>query len=189
MPQKFTDRFIGALKVEGARKDYLVFDSACPGLGVRVTRKGTRTFIAQWTDPTTKRKVREPLGVWGNLTIDQARDAVRARLGAVAKGIDPKTERLRQRAEVERQRAETALSFGALVDEWAVLHLAQRRERYRTEAVRAIRYAFPALLKRPAARISRSDAVNALDKLVEAGKPTMAGRNPRLCAGRLPMGP
>jgi hypothetical protein len=51
-----------------------------------------------------------------------------------------------------------------------------RRERYRTEAVRAIRHAFPELLKRPAARIARNDAVNALDKLVRAGKPTMAGR-------------
>jgi hypothetical protein len=40
-------------------------EKARPGLGVRVTAKGTRTFIAQWTDPATKRKVREPLGVWG----------------------------------------------------------------------------------------------------------------------------
>jgi hypothetical protein len=32
------------------------------------------------------------------------------------------------------------------------------------------------LLKRPAARLTRADAVNALDKLVRAGKPTMAGR-------------
>jgi integrase len=92
------------------------------------------------------------------------------------RGIDPKAERLRRRAEVERERAETALSFEALIDEWAALHLAQRRERYRAEAVRAIRHSLSALLKRPAARISRSDAVNALDKLVRAGRPMMAGR-------------
>jgi integrase len=173
---KLTDRFLAALKVDEGRKDRLVFDTACPGLGIRVTTKGTRTFIAQWTDPATKRKVREPLGVWGNLTIEKAREAVRARLGEVAKGINPKAERSRQRAEAERQRAEAAFTFAMLVDEWATLHLAQRRDRYRTEAVRAIKHAFPDLLKRPAARITKSDAVNALDKLVRAEKAAMAGR-------------
>src|SRR5271165_3297744 len=154
---KLTDRYLAALTIEEGRKDRLVFDTVCPGLGVRVTAKGTRTFLAQWTDPATRRKVREPLGVWGNLTIEQAREAARARLGDVAKGIDPKAERMRQRAEAERERAEAALTFDALVEEWAALHLAHRRERYRAEAVRAIRHAFPELLKRPAARITRAD--------------------------------
>jgi integrase len=173
---KLTDRFLATLKVKDGQKDRLVFDAACPGLGVRVTAKGTRTFLAQWTDPATKRKIREPLGVWGNLTIEQAREAVRARIGAVAKGIDPKAERSRRRADAERERFETALTFDALIEEWNVLHLAQRRERYRAEAVRAIRHAFPDLLKRPAARITKGDAVNALDALVRNGKPSMAGR-------------
>ena len=152
---KFTDRFISSLKVEPGRKDRLVFDSACPGLGVRVTAKGTRTFLAQWTDPATRRKVREPIGVWGAITIEQARDAARARLGAVAKGIDVRAERLRQRAEAERERAELALTFEALIEEWAALHLVRRRPRYAAEAVRAIRCGFGGLLKRPAAQISR----------------------------------
>jgi integrase len=173
---KFTDRFLAALKVEDGRKDRLVFDSACPGLGVRVTAKGTRAFIAQWTDPVTRRKVREPLGVWGAITIDQAREAARAKLGDVAKGVNPRVERERQRQEAERERAELSLTFEALVDEWAALHLAQRRDRYRAEAVRAIKHAFPNLMGRPAAQITRADAVNALDKLVKAEKTAMAGR-------------
>jgi integrase len=173
---KLTDRFLAGLKVEQGRKDRLVFDTACPGLGVRLTARGSRTFLAQWTDPATRRKIREPLGVWGGITIEQAREAARARLGAVAKGIDPKADRMSRRREAERERAELALTFDALVSDWATLHLAQRRERYRAEAVRAIGHAFPELLKRPAARITRADAVNALDKLVKAGRAAMAGR-------------
>jgi integrase len=175
MMAKFTDRVLAGLKLEAGRKDRLVFDSECRGLGVRVTPKA-RTFIVQWTDRATRRKVREPIGVWGNITIDQARDAARARLGAVAKGIDLKAERLRRRAEDERERAEAALSLDALVEEWDVLHLTQRRESYRLEAIRAIRHACPDLLKRPAARITRADAVNALDSLVKAGRAARAGR-------------
>ncbi len=179
---RLTDRFLAGLKIEQGRKDRLVFDAACPGLGVRVTAR-SRTFIVQWTDPATKKKVREPLGLWGAITIDQAREAARARLGEVAKGINPKAERLRQKAEAqaarekaERARREAEFTFGRLVDEWAALHLAHRRERYRDEAVRALRFAFPNLLKRPTASITKAEAVNALDKLVLAGKAAMAGR-------------
>src|SRR5260370_35542819 len=89
---KFTDRFLAALKVDEGRKDRLVFDIVCPGLGIRVTAKGTRTFLAQWTDPVTRRKVREPLGVWGNITIDQAREAARIRLGGETKAVAPQAE-------------------------------------------------------------------------------------------------
>ena len=62
---KFTDRFLIGLELAEGQKDRLVFDTAYPGLGVRLTAKGTRTFIAQWTDPATRRKAREVLGVFG----------------------------------------------------------------------------------------------------------------------------
>ncbi|HUD61120.1 MAG TPA: integrase family protein, partial [Acetobacteraceae bacterium] len=171
-----TDRFLKGLTLSPGQRDRLVFDSACPGLGVRLTPAGTRTFIAQWTDPATKRKVREPLGVWGNLTVEQAREATRARLGAVAKGINPHAERAKIREAAARERSETALTFDALVSEWVALHLRHRRPRYAAEAERAIRYSLADLIKRPAARITLADAVNALDKLSKAGKVAMAGR-------------
>ncbi|MDR3537832.1 MAG: integrase arm-type DNA-binding domain-containing protein [Acetobacteraceae bacterium] len=173
---KLTDKLLHGLALEPGQKDRLLFDTACPGLGVRLTTKGTRTFIAQWTDTATRRKVREPLGVWGSLTIDQAREAARVRLGQVAKGIDPRAEREQRRRDAERDRAETALTFRALIDEWAGLHLTHRRPRYAREAQRALHHAFDHLLGRPAARLSRAEAVNTLDALAKAGKAAMAGR-------------
>src|SRR5260370_42470529 len=83
---KFTDRFLAALKVDEGRKDRLGFDIVGPGLGIRVTAKGTRTFLAQWTDPVTRRKVRQPLGGLGNITIDQARGAARIRVRGGTRG-------------------------------------------------------------------------------------------------------
>ena len=174
---KLTDRFLAALSVDKDRKDRLVFDTVSPGLGVRVTAKGTRTFIVQWTDPITKRKVREPVGIWGSLSIDHAREAAKVRLGQVAKGINPRAERLRLKAEKDRERAEAALSFEALVDEWSQLHLAHRRRRYREEAQRVIKHTFVDLLKRPAARIARAEIINVLDKLVSSAKAVTAARS------------
>lgn len=114
---RFTDSFLKKLTLDGGRKGRLVFDTECPGLGLRLTAKGTRQFLVQWTDSATKRKSREPLGVWGSITVEQARVAARARLGDVAMGIDPKAERQRRRDEADRERAERALTFEALIGE------------------------------------------------------------------------
>ena len=173
---RFTDRFLKALVIEPHRKDRLVFDADCPGLGVRLTAKGTRVFLAQWTDPITRRKVRESLGVWGSITVEQARAAARARLGEVAKGADVVGDRERRKAASERERAEMALTLDTLISQWAILHLAHRRPRYAAEAQRAIRQAFAGYLERPAGRLSRSDAVSVLDAMAHKGKAVSAGR-------------
>jgi len=175
MPE-FSDRFLKDMVLAEGQKDRLVFDTACPGLGVRLTTKGTRTFIVQWTDPATRRKLREPLGVWGSITVKQARDAARARLGEVAKGVDVRAERVKRRQADEQARAEAALTLDALIEDWADLHLVHRRPRYAAEAKRALRLAFSTALKRPAAHLSRAAVVNTLDGLAKAGKAAMAGR-------------
>lgn len=195
---KLTDRFLAAFKPEPGRKDRLAFDTECRGLGVRATLSGARTFLVQWTDSATGQKRREPLGAWGSLTIDQAREAARARLGDVAKGVDPRAARLAQREAAERDKAERALTVAALVDDWAALHLAHKRPRYAAEAVRAIRVAFAKHLTRPASRFSKAEAVAVLDGIAKDGSAAMAGRTLAYCRacyawavkrGRVPANP
>jgi integrase len=173
---KFTDKFLSAVKVEEGRKDRLIFDSGCPGLGVRVTSAGSKVFIVQWTDRTTGRKQREPLGRWGGITLEQARVAARAHLGEAAKGTDVRAERAKRKIEAERVRSEEALTLDALITDWATLHLANRRANYRDEAQRALRYAFQGLLKRPAARMDRASILAVLDLLAKADKAAMVAR-------------
>jgi integrase len=173
---KLTDRFLSSFALEPGRKDQLVFDTECPGLGVRITAKGTRTFLVQWTDPATKQKVRERLGVWGSLTIDQARTAARARHGDVARGINPAAERKKAKEAVAAERADLALSLDALITDWGSRHLSQRRPRYAAEAQRALRFAFAKCLKSPASKLSRSIVIDVLDAFVQDGKPTIAGQ-------------
>ncbi|TDR87060.1 tyrosine-type recombinase/integrase [Enterovirga rhinocerotis] len=167
---RFTDRSLKALTLPEGRKDMLVFDDECRGLGLRITSSGTKSFLVQWTDPATKRKVREPLGAWGSITIEQARLAVRTRLGDVAKGIDPAAERRKAKAAAEAEKAEKALTLDKLIDQWGDLHLSSRRPRYAAEAKRALKFAFTDYLKRPAARLSRADVVSVLDEIAAEGK-------------------
>src|SRR5262249_33901108 len=113
---------------------------------------------------------------WGSITVGQAREAARSRLGDVAKGIDPRAVRLAAKAKADAVREEAKLTLDALLQEWSRLHLAGRRARYRAEAVRAIRHAFAEHLRRPAAHLGRADAVAVLDKLLDAGTRSIAGR-------------
>ena len=172
---RLTDRLLAGLTLPEGKKDRLVFDDACPGLGVRVTRTG-RAFLVQVTDPATGRKLREPLGRWGAITIEQARTAARARLAAVAEGRDLRAERAERRAKAEAEKAERALTLASLIDTWADLHLKSRRPGYAGEAVRALRYAFAERLDDPARTLPRAEVLARLDGLLRAGKEAMAGR-------------
>jgi integrase len=180
---KLTDRFVSTLAPNPGQKDRLVFDTETKGLGVRATASGSKAFLVQWTDRATGRKVREPLGLFGALTVDAARKAAQVRLGRVAAGMDPKAEREAQR-EAERQRREreaqakrdAAFTLDVLVADWARLHLAGKRPRYAAEAERALRTAFAADLQKPAAALTHGRVSDVLDKLATAGRAAMAGR-------------
>ena len=183
---KFTDRFLSTLVLEPGQKDRLIFDSECPGLGVRLSASGSRSFVAQWTDRATGRKRREPLGRWGAITIDQARVATRAKLGDVAKGIDPAAERAAKMAADVADRADRAMTLGALLDEWSTKHLVNRRPQYALEASRAVRFAFADDLTKPASRLTRAIILEVLDAMEAGGRATMARQT--LAYGRAAFG-
>ena len=183
---RFTDAFLKSFAVEPGKRDRMAFDTVCPGLGIRVTAKGTKAFIVQWTDPTTAKKQREPLGVWPALSLEGARNAAKIKLGEVAAGRNPRTARLEERVKMARRDEEDALTFDRLISDWARLHLATRRPRYAAEAERALRVAFADLLKTSAARLTKSQVVNRLDGMSQEGKETTAART--LAYGRAAFG-
>jgi integrase len=152
-----------------------------PGLGVRATANGNKTFLVQWTDAATGRKVREPIGTWGALTIEKAREAARIRLGRLAAGFDPKAEReakraedTRQRADAETARQDAAFTLEVLISEWERLHLAARRASYASRAPRTLRLAFADHLGKPATHLTHGDVLTALDGRVAEGQPNAA---------------
>ena len=172
---RLTDRLLAGLTLPEGKKDRLLFDDVCPGLGVRVTRSG-RAFLVQWVDRATGSNLREPLGRWGAITIEQARAAARVRLAAVAEGRDLRAERAERRAMAEAEKAERALTLADLINTWAALHLKSRRPGYAAEAVRALRHAFAERLAEPARALSRAMVLGRLDALLRVGKEAIAGR-------------
>ena len=170
MPMKLTEDAIEALECPPGRRDAMVFDTEIKGLGVRLTRQGGKIFVLQWRDDVTRDKRREVLGAFGTITLKQARKAAQVRLGDVAKGIDPRAVRKTQQAAAKAAKAEAAFTLASLLDDWSKLHLAQRRERYRVEAIRSLSIAFDGHLKRPASALSRAKVLEVVDAYDKAGK-------------------
>src|SRR6266851_1807470 len=139
-----------------------IFDTVVPALALRVTPKGARTFVVRGRIRGERTPVRITIGDARAMKLADARQLASDALRQMRLGIDP-------REAVRDERAERALKFDALIEDWAKLHLSQRRPRYAEEAVNAIRRGLPDLLQKPAARITKADAVNALDKILLAG--------------------
>ncbi len=177
---KLTQRRIEDLECPPGKKDALLFDEEQRGLAVRVTRGAERgklegkSYLAQYTLSGQRRRV--PLGACSAISLAAAREAVKAISGDVAKGRDPAAERKTAAIEAKRKAAHDALTLGALLEQWEKLRLSEKRERYATEAVRAVRYAFDKHLKEPAADLDRAAVVRVLDTFAKDGKTAMAGR-------------
>jgi integrase len=169
---KFTEDRIAKLDgpTSGA-KDRLYFDDGQPGLAVRVSAKGARTYLVQYTIRGVRRRMPLPAS-----TLATARSAAAAILGDVAKGVDPFDVRKQAMVDDKRKAARDAFTLELLLDQWGALHLAGKRERYAVEAVRALRHAFGKELSSPAAAMDRERVVRILDSLSKAGKTAMANR-------------
>jgi hypothetical protein len=107
MAKAINDRILKALKPAPGGQRYELRDGMMPGLVVRVTDKGTKTFalIAPYggrVNPT-----RRALGEYGALGLAEAREKARDWLKLNERGIDPAIEAKRERLAQQRKQAGT----------------------------------------------------------------------------------
>lgn len=76
-------------------KDQFVWDSETRGFGVRISKGGVLSFVAQGhvVGSPGHSRVRITIGPMGVFTVDQARDEARELLRSMRKGIDPRVAR------------------------------------------------------------------------------------------------
>src|SRR5262245_21089760 len=99
--RRLTDRTIQALEPKGMRYD--VMDSDVPGLGVRVSEIGQRTFILIARYPGSLNPTRRALGEYPSLSLEKARERAKDWRDLLRKGIDPKAEEERQKRQELRK--------------------------------------------------------------------------------------
>jgi len=97
MRQRLTQEFVAELPING--RDRLVFDALESGFGIRVTRSGTKIFVAHAR--VDGRLCRAALGRFPGMTVSAAREAARTALRDMRAGRDPKTEHLARAKAIE----------------------------------------------------------------------------------------
>src|SRR5260370_10912513 len=109
--QNLTDRFINSRKPAptGQRDEY--GDAIVPGLALRVTDRGHKSFVLVTRYPSNpKNPTRRALGEVGAITLEEARQKARSWLELIGKGMDPKGEENQPRAEEQRRQVNTYAS-------------------------------------------------------------------------------
>jgi integrase len=117
-----TDRFVSSDKRKPAKGRTDFADALVPGLALRVTNTGHKSFVLVARYPLNpKNPTRRALGEYGEITLDQARDKARGWLALIKKGVDPKLQEAKERAEALRKQNNT---FAAVAAEFLDRHAA-----------------------------------------------------------------
>jgi hypothetical protein len=173
MPKKtLTDRALRALKPAAPGKRYMITDAIVPGLAVRVTDKGQRTFVLASRFPGSGNFTRREIGKYGAITLEAARETARTWVGLIDQGVDPREDKERQRREAQRRRAN---SFRSVAEDFFRLQVigpdpARPLERKGPETKRDIENEFVKRWgPRPITEITWDDVREVLDEAVARG--------------------
>ena len=165
-----TDRTLKSLKPAARGKHYDLWDAVVPGLGVRVSDIGTKTFVLMKRYGDSKNPTRGRLGMYGAISLDDARTKARNWQILLERGIDPRSEEKRQR-EAELRKREN--SFAAVAEQFIKRHVAKTRKAAIVE--RELRREFINRWgNRPITDITQHDVVAVIDEVVERNAPYQA---------------
>jgi integrase len=169
---KLTDRFIASRKDApgGKRSDY--HDSLVPGLALRVTDKGHKSFVLHGRFPLSPDTfTRRQLGSYPGLSLDDAREKAREWQRLMSRGIDPKVEEARLVAlESQKHRG----TFEAIAQDY-LADCEQRKLAKAGEARATLEKDFiPRWRHRPAAEIMPHEISLAVKAIADRGAPYQA---------------
>jgi integrase len=164
-PRVLTEPFIRALKPAPAGQRYAVADALVPGLKVRVTDKGAKSFILWRRYGGARNPAARALGAVGPLTLAAAREKARRWLELVKAGQDPRAVELAQRAAEDDRKATT---FGAVMEDYLARHVqGQRRAKVTTREIR--KELLPRWRAKQVTEITRRDVTHLVDTIKGRG--------------------
>ena len=89
MKRNLTDRTLKSLKPTKPGTHTDVWDLGFPGFGARVSDTGRRTFVLTARYPGSKNPTRRKLGVYDQMSLEEAREKARGWIKLIAKGHRP----------------------------------------------------------------------------------------------------
>jgi integrase len=157
-----TDRFVAHAKAQGVPQlDY--FDESIPGLALRVSSAGRKTWTFHYTSPRNDKRARLTLGTYPATSLANARGLATEARGEVEQGNDPRT------------RVSGAMTLGNLVESYIEKHVASLRTAAEIER-RLRRNIIPVVGDVKLAEFHRRDVNRCVDPIAKRGSPIEAAR-------------
>lgn len=156
---RFTDRWLQAASLTPAQGRSEYVDGLCPGLHLRVTSSGIRTFSIMFR--LNGKLTRKTLGRFPVVSLANARSAALDVMRKAQEGID---------AREHRSRAESTLTYSELVDSYVEKHLKPNTRSWKNVASNLRHSRTERFSSRRVADISRRDILALIDEVVTEGK-------------------
>ena len=151
------------------RRDGFLWDDEVRGFGLKITPGGRRIFILQYRMAGRGTPHRYTIGEYGSLTPMQARGIAADLRHQIAKGVDPRLDKIEKAKEAERQ-ADPATTIGGLIEAYGERHLSKLKS---GSEVRKLldREVQPAWGGTATTLITRRDVIELLDGIEDRGGP------------------
>ena len=134
--KRLTDAMIAGLKPAPAGERIEVRDELVSGLAVRISEKGKKTFVLIARFPGSANPTRRAIGEYPVISLATARDEARRWQLLIRRGMDPKDEIERERADNARKRVNT---FSAVVEDYLKDIPSRQRNRHADQDAAEIR--------------------------------------------------
>jgi hypothetical protein len=155
-----------------------LWDTLVPGLGLRVTEKGAKSWVVMYRVNGKQRRLTLDRK-YPALSLAEAREEARQALSQVAKGIDPADEK----KALKDAPAPDTVEF--VVREFVRLYARPKNRSWRQAEGIFERHVLPVWGDRPIESVARRDVIALLDEILDRSGHHMANRthaNPRRCA-------
>jgi integrase len=160
----FTARWVAAVASPATGQlDY--FDTKPPGIGLRVTPRGRKTWFIMYRSGGRLRRL--ALGTYPALSLADARQQAMTARHTVAQGEDPA---------LHKQTLRHAPTVEIIAQQYLDLYAKVHKKSWRADARLLAKEVLPQWGRRKASEISRRDVLALLDWLVERGAPIQANR-------------
>ena len=165
MAERLTDVVIKKLKPK-PDKQYERWDEVVRGLGVRVSPKGTKSFVFVYRLGSRQRRM--TLGQYPGLSLKDARDQARECQYLVNKGGDPAQDKKEQHRDV--------FAFDEFVHHFIETYAKPKNRTWTTSERLLTRHFVKVWRKRDIRQIKKADVTIVIDEIVARGNPTSANR-------------
>lgn len=168
---KLTDSAIKAAKCPPGKDRIELADSSCPGLYLRVTKNGVKSFALKYWSPILSKTVTLALGQYDEVTLTDAKRKVGDHRKEIARDEDP---RARKRAERRKAANAEELSFDQLADQYVEQYAKPNKDSWKNDQhyLKRPRAAWGRL---PAAMVTDDMTAELLDEIAETA-PVSANR-------------